>query len=115
VSPSRAPVLSFAYYLYFQATNFAHLLFFISPGHFTAVPRKIENNAYSATVLFPPQERTSRAGLIVYAFDCTSAFKVSNIVRLVGVSLFALLPKGDIKENCSSFSICKRIDFLITL
>ena len=54
------------------------------------------------------KERTSRAGLIVYAFECTSAIKGFKYRTPCRCLLVRTVSKRRlIKENCSSFSICK--------
>ena len=60
--------------------------------------------------IWPPstKERTSRAGLIVYAFECTSAIKGFKYRTPCRCLLVRTVSKRRlIKENCSSFSICK--------
>ena len=61
-------------------------------------------------LIWPPstKERTSRAGLIVYAFECTSAIKGFKYRTPCRCLLVRTVSKRRlIKENCSSFSICK--------
>ena len=63
------------------------------------------------TILIRPpstKERTSRAGLIVYAFECTSAIKGFKYRTPCRCLLIRTVSKRRlIKENCSSFAICK--------
>ena len=105
VSPSRAPVLCFAHYLQApatQATNFAHPLFFISSGYYSRPKKNWKQYLFGHRIIPTTKERTSRAGLIVYAFECTSAITPCRCLLVRTVSKRRL-----IKENCSSFSIWK--------
>ena len=111
VSPSRAPVLSFVHYLQApatQATNFVHPLFFISSGYYSRPKKNWKQYLLGHPIIPTTKERTSRAGLIVYAFECTSAIKGFKYRTPCRCLLVRTVSKRRlIKENCSSFSIWK--------
>ena len=107
MSPSRArslfrPLLASACYAGYKfCTPFVfHFSWVLQPS----------KEKLKTILIWPPstKERTSRAGLIVYAFECTSAIKGFKYRTSCRCLLVRTVSKRRlIKENCSSFSICK--------